>query len=208
MTDIHQRIHKDEGRGDPEPIAIVTLCIGTLTMVGAVANAFINYRKYIRDHEERQEDAAVEFLSQADVLRAAGERLLHVIMLVGQNGEGAFTMATRNSHYVLRGEDSAGKTEALSLRSGETSIELDAAERERWNALIAQTASCVELMNSAVEAYEAALSSILASGRRLEKLIGVSLESVISNVVDHGIRFQKALDFLSDLTGEQFRCGG
>jgi len=27
---------------DPEPIAIITLCVGTLAMEGAVANTFIN----------------------------------------------------------------------------------------------------------------------------------------------------------------------
>lgn len=39
---------------DPEPIAIITLCVGTLAMVGAVANTFINYRKYLRDESDRE----------------------------------------------------------------------------------------------------------------------------------------------------------
>jgi len=49
-------------------------------------------------------------------------------------------------------------------------------------------------MNSAIQDYEEALSAILAAGRRLDSLSGLGLESLISNVVDHGIRFRKALD--------------
>jgi hypothetical protein len=135
----------------------------------------------------------VEFLVKADALRAAGERLLHVIMLVSQNGESAFGMTARRSRYAFDEADSPGKPQSLTLRTGDTSIELDPRELEQWNSLVAQTAAGVERMNAAVQAYEEALSS-LASGRTLDSLSGLGLESLISNVVDHSIKFQKALD--------------
>lgn len=178
---------------DPEPIAIITLCVGTLAMAGTVANAFINYRKYLRDESDRELEAEVDFLAKTDTLKAAGERLLHVITLVSQNGEIAFALTGRVSEQ-FRGEETAPKIQSLTLRAGETSIDLDLSDRERWNSLVGQSANTVELMNSAVQTYENALSDILASGRRLDTLSGLGLESLIGNVVDHGIRFRKALD--------------
>src|SRR5438067_8978638 len=89
---------------DPEPIAIITLCVGTLAMAGAVANTFINYRKYLRDESDREHDAEIDFLNKTDALRAAGERLLHIIMLVSQNGQTAFAFTGRVSPQLLSEE--------------------------------------------------------------------------------------------------------
>jgi hypothetical protein len=178
---------------DPEPIAIITLCVGTLAMAGAVANTFINYKKYLRDESDGEQESEIDFMNKTDALRAAGERLLHVIMLVSQNGETAFALTGRVSPTLLRDEAAPGM-QSLTLRSGETSIDLDLDEREKWNSLVSQTAKGVELMNSAIQEYEDALSAILASGRRLDTLAGLGLESLIGNVVDHGIKFRKALD--------------
>jgi len=44
--------------------------------------------------------------------------------------------------------------QSLTLRAGETSIDLDLDERELWNSLLSQTAQSVELMNSAIQDYE------------------------------------------------------
>jgi hypothetical protein len=57
MNHTQERHRPDEDKVDPEPIAVVTLCIATIMMANAVANTFINYKKYIRDEEERQGDA-------------------------------------------------------------------------------------------------------------------------------------------------------
>jgi hypothetical protein len=48
-----------------------------------------------------------------------------------------------------------------------------------------------------LQTYEKAFSEIQASGRRLDALSGLGLESLLGNVVDHGIRFRKAPRFLS-----------
>src|SRR5437016_6149454 len=122
---------------DPEPIAIITLCVGTLAMAGAVANTFINYRKYLRDESDREQDAEIDFLNKTDALRAAGERLLHVIMLVSQNGETAFALTGRVSPQLVS-EEAAPRVLSLTLRAGETSIDLDLNEREKWNSLVSQ----------------------------------------------------------------------
>jgi hypothetical protein len=148
---------------DPEPIAIITLCVGTLAMVGAVANTFINYRKYLRDESDRELEAKIDFLNKTDTLRAAGGRLRHVISLVSQNGESAFALTSRVSHQLVN-EEVAPRIQSLTLRAGETSIDLDLDEREIWNSLVSQTAQSVELMNSAIQDYEEALSAILAAG--------------------------------------------
>jgi hypothetical protein len=178
---------------DPEPIAIITLCVGTLAMVGTVANTFINYRKYLRDESDREQEAEIDFLNKADALRTAGDRLLHIIMLVSQNGEAAFALTGRVSQRSLA-EDASPTRRSLTLRAGETSIDLDRNEREKWNLLVDQTAKGVELMNLAVQDYEETLSAMLSSGRRLDTLSELGLESLIGKVVDHGIRFRKALD--------------
>jgi hypothetical protein len=179
---------------DPEPLAVVTVCIGAVMFVNAVANTFINYKKLLRDDENRLSDAEIEFLIRADTLRSAGERLLNVIVLVSQSGETAFSMTARESAYKREEGPEVLKREAITLRSGETSIELHYEERPRWNQLVGESAKHVEVMNEAVEKYEDALSSILAAGQTLNSITGLGVESIIDNVVDRSIEFQKALD--------------
>jgi hypothetical protein len=178
---------------DPEPIAIITICVGTLAMAGALANAFINYKKYIRDESDREQESEIDFLNKTDALRAAGERLVHVIMLVSRNAEAAFALTGRVSRQPFTEEENP-KIKSLTLRAGETSIELDLNGRDKWNSLVSETAKGVESMNSAVQEYEEAFSAILASGRRLDTLSSLGVESLIGNVVDHGVRFRKAFD--------------
>jgi hypothetical protein len=178
---------------DPEPFAIITICVGTLAMAGTLANAFINYKKYFRDESDREQEAEIDFLNKTDALRAAGERLVHIIMLVSDNGEAAFALTGRVSRQPVN-EEITPKIKSLTLRAGDTSIELDLNERDKWNSLVSQTARVVEAMNSAVQEYEKAFSAILESGRRLDTLSGLGVESLIGNVVDHSVRFRKAFD--------------
>ena len=96
---------EDKDKLDPEPLAIVTLCMGGAMLVNAVANTFINYRKYLRDEDHRHEDSEAEFLSKADVLRTAGERLLHVIRIMGENGDTAFRLIGPRSKFIAEEEE-------------------------------------------------------------------------------------------------------
>lgn len=179
---------------DPEPLAIVTVCIGAVMFVNAVANTYINYKKFLREEENRLSDAESEFLTRADTLKAAGERLLHVITLVSQSGEAAFSMTARESRYKITEGPGSQERLAITLRSGDTSIELHREERGRWNELVGQSARHVEVMNTGVEEYEDALSSVLAAGRTLNSIAGLGVESIIGKVVDRSIEFQKTLD--------------
>ena len=127
---------------DPEPMAIATICVGTLAMAGTIVNAFVNYRKYVRDREVRQEDPIVAFLAKTDALRVAGERLLHITNSAGERGIAAFRMTD-----FLRAEAKAASSSPLSLRAGETSLELTSEGRGRWDELVEDTARGVDAMN-------------------------------------------------------------
>jgi hypothetical protein len=168
-------------------------------MAGTVASAFINYRKLQSDREQREGEAAADFLALADQMEIAGDRLLHVITLVGENGHTAFDMTNRLLDQSMAETTSPVKVRQLTLRAGATSIDLRANERQRWGTLVGETARGVEMMNEAVGRYEEAFSAILQAGRRLEQVLGASLEEVIGDAVKKSIRFRKAIDSYQNL---------
>jgi hypothetical protein len=182
-----------EAKLDPEPVAVVTLCMGAAMLVNAVANTFINYRKHFRDEDHRREDSEVEFLSKADALKAAGERLLHTIKLIEDNGETAFRLIGPRAEFRPVGDELSERI-PLTLRAGETSIEVSRDERQGWNALVTSTTRTIDLLNGNVETYEEALLAVLASGRKLNSISALGVDSLIGNVVDLSVSFQKALD--------------
>jgi hypothetical protein len=188
MTDASSR------NSDPEPLTVAAICVATLAMAGTVANAYVNYRKLVRDDEIREGVAVADFLSHCDALRAAGDRLHSVVQQVGDYGQAAFRM----THRLPRSTTST-QGPALTLRAGESSLDLTPDERQRWDVLVQGASRAVVAMNEAVSAYEEVLAALLASGRKLEQALGVSLESVIGNVVDHSITFRKAVDSYQNL---------
>jgi hypothetical protein len=160
-------------------------------MLGSAASTYINYRKYLREEDLRQEDLDARFLEAADKLRALGDRLLYVISLTSDNGEAAFKLIQRSPDIA----ESAG----LTLRSGETSIALAPDGRRNWDGLVSKASQTATLMNEGIMSYEEALWAILSIGRSLERVVGVSLESVISVVVDESVKFRKAADSYQNL---------
>src|SRR5262245_12791407 len=55
-------------------------------------------------------------------------------------------------------------------------------------------------MNKGVTAYEEAFSGFLGSGRTLEQILKMDLDSVIRDAVDRSVRFRKAMDSYQNLS--------
>src|SRR5438552_2092339 len=127
MSDEARATRETGGASDPEPLAIVAVCVAAFAMLGTVANACINYRKYARDEVERIEDISAEFFAGADRLRARGDRLLSVIRTAGEYAQEAFALA-----HTARGLAGDDEPRARTLRAGDTSIDLSSSARKRW----------------------------------------------------------------------------
>ena len=154
----------------------------------------VNHTRLHREGEMKRETAASEFLNRCDALRVSGARLQSVIRRIGEHGEAAFRMTDR-----LPRAEAAGITRPITLRAGESSLDVSVDERGDWNRLLDVSARTITEMNAAVAEYEAFLMALLASGRKLAECAGVSLESVIGNAVDHSIAFRKAVDSYQNL---------
>jgi len=198
-------VQNDSQGNDPEPLLSIALfCVGTLAMAGTIANAVINYRKYVTDDVTRKEDQIADFRVAFDLFRASGTRLLDLVSIVAENGLEAFEMVER----LPRIEEGPSNLMKRTLRAGETSLDLEPNQIQTWNTLLNTVSHTIGDMNIAVQTHEQRFEAILKAARGLEVVSSVGLEPLITNVVDHAIRFRKAFDSFQNLRCRKYRRSG
>lgn len=183
---------------DPDPVAIVTLCFGGVSMVAALGNFILGLRKSRRERREESRNerlAAADFLVMADRLSGIGHRLTIAIEALSRNSGVALSFLPRARFRESGRPALTGRT----MRPGQNLVHVHGASREMWEILVDDVCGNVKTINKCVLDYTELLPQVFEELRRTGIRFEIPVDGLIEYLGGRAVALQSKADAFQGL---------